>query len=465
MNAVTSVVIARILGPVVFGQYAIVQSTVNLFTAFAGFRLGSTSTKYLAEYRHSDPDRAGRILGLVLIATFASCGLLSLIMLVMSGWLGGSYLNTPELATPIAIGSAFLFLMMVSNVLQRALAGFEDFKAIAIVGTIRGLAGILICIPMAFLFRLNGAMIGLVVASGIAAALSYYMVRLAAKKDALKVCYDWTEVSKELGIISSFAVPAMLTGFLLVAASWQGRAILMQSSSGESELGVFSAADQFRLIILFLPGAIGSVLLPMLSKSHGEANQNEFEHGFAINVQLIYRIAVPAALLGVMISIPLAMVYGPGYENVSNVLPIVMLAVFIYSMNQAVRQAFTATGRIWVNCLMHAVWAACFIGCCYGLVTTNGAIGFAWVHVIADGALLVLQLSYVLTHLIHQNRLPILQRIAIGTALITSVVVVGLQFGAVAQAVVAMAMLVATSIPTISLAWKSKGQFKSLIQS
>ena len=41
-----------------------IQSTVGMFGVFAGFGLGLTATKHVAEFRQSDPDRAGRIIGL-----------------------------------------------------------------------------------------------------------------------------------------------------------------------------------------------------------------------------------------------------------------------------------------------------------------------------------------------------------------------------------------------------------------
>jgi O-antigen/teichoic acid export membrane protein len=437
-----------------------VHSTVNLFTAFAGFRLGSTSTKYIAEFRESDPAKAGRILGLVFLATFGSCGLLALIMLAMSGWLGAVHLKTPELSVPIAIGSAFLFLMMVGNVLLRTLAGFEDFKGIAVVGFVRGIASLLVCIPLTYFWGLNGAIVGMVIISAIAAVQTVLLVRSAAAKHNLIVPFRWNEVSKELSIISAFAIPAMLTGFLLVATAWQGRAVLLQSSNGKFELGVFSAADQFRLIILFLPNAIGNVLLPMLSKSHGEANKDEFERGVGMNIQLIYRLAMPAALFGIATAIPLATVFGPEFAVARDVIPIVMLAVFVYSMNQAVRQAFTATAKVWVNCFMHLIWAIVFVVGCYYLIPKWGAIGFAWVHVIADGILLLLQLSYTLLCIVQINRWQYVRQVGLGIAIVTAIVLIGQQFGIVAQTITASVALVVTTAPSVWLVWKSKNQFR-----
>jgi len=452
-NAIASVVVARILGPAVFGQYVMVHTTVQLFTAFAGFRLGSTSTKYIAEFRESDPARAGRILALVVVATLASCGLLSVIVFVMSDWLAVNRLSRPQLATPIAIGALYLFLMMVGNVFQRTLAGFEDFRGIASVGIVRGVASLLVCIPLAHYYGLIGTIVALVLTASVAAVHVLYLVVRQTKSSQLIVPFRWREMSQESSILFSFALPAMLTGFVLVVTAWQGRAMLMHSNNGDFELGVFSAADQFRLIVLFLPNAIGNVVLPLLSKSSADDQSGEFEYTFLLNMQMVQRIAMPAALFGIAATSGLVAVFGAKYVAAEPVIPVVMLAVFVYSLNQAVRQAFTATTRLYTNLMMHIIWGAVFIVCCAYFVPRHGAIGFAWVHVIADGILLLLQLGYVLTWItpIRENDCSYLLPIALSVATLAGIILLGDKFGITCRTVVSVCAFLIAAAPTVRL--------------
>ena len=456
LGAVASIGIGRILGPAVFGQYAMVHSTVNLFTAFAGFRLGSTSTKYIAEFREKDPARAGRILGLVLVATVGSCVLLSLVMLVMSPWLAANRLNKPELTLPIAIGAGYLFLMMIGNVLLRTLAGFEEFRSIAIVGVVRGILSVLICIPMAYFFGLVGAVVALVVTSGVAAVQTLWMIRNAADKNKLIVPFKPKVIWKEWSILSSFALPAMLTGFVLVATAWQGRAMLMQSANGDFELGVFSAADQLRLIVMFLPNAIGNVMLPMLSRSSGNEDQAEFDKTMLMNLMLALRIALPAAMVGIAVSTILVFFFGEKYTDAVEVIPIVMLAVFVYSLNQACRQAFTATGKIWTNFWMHVIAAIIFIAACFFCIPRWGAIGFAYVHIISDSALLVMQLAFASAFILQVSIRNLVLQFALGAIAISAVIYIGWIFGPNVQAFAAAVAALLVAAPSIQLAWKTR---------
>ena len=69
-----SIVIARILGREIFGVVGMFQSTINMFATFAVFGMNLTANKHVAEYRKSDPDRAGRIIGMTGMMSWV-CGI------------------------------------------------------------------------------------------------------------------------------------------------------------------------------------------------------------------------------------------------------------------------------------------------------------------------------------------------------------------------------------------------------
>src|SRR5579863_4715840 len=59
-SLLASMATARLLGSVQFGKLAVILSTINLFATVGAAGLGVTATKHVAEYRQSDPGRAGR---------------------------------------------------------------------------------------------------------------------------------------------------------------------------------------------------------------------------------------------------------------------------------------------------------------------------------------------------------------------------------------------------------------------
>ena len=59
-NLAGLVLCARILSQADFGAIAVIQSTVGMFGPVAGLGLAMTTTKFLAEFRDRDRERAGR---------------------------------------------------------------------------------------------------------------------------------------------------------------------------------------------------------------------------------------------------------------------------------------------------------------------------------------------------------------------------------------------------------------------
>jgi len=54
---VARILVAPTLGQTGYGEMGVIQSSVAMFGVFAGFGLGLTATKHVAEFRNSDPDR------------------------------------------------------------------------------------------------------------------------------------------------------------------------------------------------------------------------------------------------------------------------------------------------------------------------------------------------------------------------------------------------------------------------
>ena len=62
LGLAAAIMAARILGKAVYGELGIIQSTLGMFGTFAGFGMGTTATKYVAELRDKDPAKAGESL-------------------------------------------------------------------------------------------------------------------------------------------------------------------------------------------------------------------------------------------------------------------------------------------------------------------------------------------------------------------------------------------------------------------
>src|SRR5215469_17588741 len=121
----SGIFVARLLGRDGFGELGIVQSTANMFQVLAGTAIGLTATKHVAEFRNSDPLRAGRIIALSNASSVIIGSVLALGLIISSSWLAQHTLAAPQLAPLLRIGALLLFLGAFSGAQGGALSGFE----------------------------------------------------------------------------------------------------------------------------------------------------------------------------------------------------------------------------------------------------------------------------------------------------------------------------------------------------
>ena len=119
----TSIISARILGKQQFGEFGIINTTIGMFGVFAGFALGMTATKYVAEFRRKDPVKAGRIVALSSLVAMGTGAAVALVLLVIAPWLASETLAAPQLTGLLRISAGFLFFGALSGAQTGAQTG------------------------------------------------------------------------------------------------------------------------------------------------------------------------------------------------------------------------------------------------------------------------------------------------------------------------------------------------------
>ena len=90
----STIFVARILGPDEFGKWGVIRSTSAIFTILLGFGVGVSAVRFVAEYRETAKKKAGNILGIAI--TFAVIfGLtLSITFYLSSSYILQSWIST-----------------------------------------------------------------------------------------------------------------------------------------------------------------------------------------------------------------------------------------------------------------------------------------------------------------------------------------------------------------------------------
>ena len=371
---VASIAVVRILGKVEFGELGIIQGTVGMFGTLAGLGLGLTATKYVAEFKHSDPAKTGRIISLSLMVSIIFGGIVSLILILFATWLSTHILSAPHLGAFLRTGAGLLFLSAINGTQMGALAGFESFKSISRINLLAGLLSFPLMAGGAYFAGLNGAVLGLILSMGLNCVMSHKSLGISAKEFGVHMA--WADFSRERDILWQFSLPSFLSSTTVGSVNWACSALLVNQPGGYAEMGVLSAANQWRTAILFLPMILGQVLMPILSErikmKDGKTAQTILIYSMMLNAIVL----IPVTLLGCFWSHDIMAAYGKGFEGTWLTLIVVLMTACFLAIQTPVGQVIAAAGKMWMGFIMNLLWAIATIICTL-LLIKKGALGVA----------------------------------------------------------------------------------------
>lgn len=372
---IASIFVARLLGKTGFGEFGIIQSTIGMFGVFAGFGLGLTSTKYIAEFRETDPARAGRILSLSWLVALVTGGLMSIGLFLFSPWLATHTLNASHLESLIRIGAIVLFVSALNGAQTGALSGFEAFRSVAKVNLYCGLLSFPILVTCTWLGGVKGAIYGMAINTTVNWLLNHIEIRkiIKVKKIPITLC----NCGKEVSVLWKFSLPALFAGAMVGPVNWFCNTLLVNQPNGYAEMGVYNAANQWYTMMLFLPGILGQVVLPILSNREQLNNSagrsiKTMANLIKMNALLVFPLVIVTCLFS-----PFIMgLYGEGFRNGWPTLVIILFTSAIVTIQTPVGQLIAVSGKMWIGFIMNAGWGIMFILLAFVFIS-KGSFGLA----------------------------------------------------------------------------------------
>ena len=151
-----AIFVARIIGKEIYGELAILKSTINTFTSISSAAFGIAATKYIAEYRVTDIPKISRIISLTTIIVFVFASAFTILIIVFSSQLSISLLDNNQLENGLKISAIILLFSSINGLQQGIWIGFEKFKIISLVNVFSGIISIVAQTVGAYYFGLTG---------------------------------------------------------------------------------------------------------------------------------------------------------------------------------------------------------------------------------------------------------------------------------------------------------------------
>ncbi|HKX04524.1 MAG TPA: oligosaccharide flippase family protein [Methylomirabilota bacterium] len=356
LTLASSVVAGRLLGTTGFGEIGMIQSTQGLFGIVAGAGLGLAATKFVAEFRSTDPVKTGRCATLATTIALVSGSVMALVLLACSGVMASSVLRAPHLTGELQVATGLVLFGTINGVQTGALVGFGDFRTLAVLSSIRGASLCGLLIAGIAVGGVLGGVVGLVLTEAIAV-----LANQVALRRILPATVTWRDrraAWSELVPMCRFGGLSLLGSICTMSAMWFANLVLVAQPGGYAALGVFNAAERWRQLLLFLPASFSPVILTTLSNLHGRKDPDAYRRLFGLNLAVSVAVVVVPSI-GIMLCAGPAMgLFGDEYRGGWTTLVILSASAVVVVLNNLLGQILVSRGAVMGRFLLDVLLAA-----------------------------------------------------------------------------------------------------------
>jgi O-antigen/teichoic acid export membrane protein len=394
------ILIARMLGKTIYGELGMIQSTVGMFGTLAGLGLGLTATRYVAEFREKDVAKAGRIIGFSSLTACGTAIFASGLLIAIAPLLAEKVLAAPHLTNLLRAGTLLVLFGTLNGSQTGALSGFEAFRAIATINLTSGLISFPLMLAGAHYGGLAGTVYGMSATMALNWLLNHWALRREASRAGVTITYagSW----KERDVLWSFSVPVVLAGLLSAPINWICCAMLANQSSGYAELGIYNAAIQWQTALAFLPALLSQVLLPILSDSHSNDDEESSRKTLTTGLTVFLAVIILPAILLAALSPWITSLYGGSFQMPNRLFITIISYATISNLGTALWTCLLSRNQAWFGFVGNLIWALSVLVLFHYLVPL-GAFGLALANVVSYAAAMAVVFPPILKSLLRKK--------------------------------------------------------------
>lgn len=381
-GAVLTVGLARLLTPTDYGLLYLALSVFGVLGLFSRLGIAKSASRYVAEYRSSDPGQVPHIVrrsaGYVLLSSFVTAATLVAASDVLARALG-----EPELVSLLLVGSLFLIVGAVVPYVRTVLQGFERIRYCSLLVACASVAKLAFVLGFVLLgFGATGALLGYVVAYALVACVG------AALLYGTVGAYD-AAASAEPGLgrrILEYNVPIVFTRGSDVLDK-KVDTILVAFFLSPVAVSYYVVSKQVVGFVQAPASALGFTLSPTFGSQKASDDLTEAARIYESSFVYVLLCYLPAAA-GVVIVAEPAIGYAFGAEYLGAVPVLQILSVFLVfqALMKVTSNALDFLGRARARAVAKGVTAVANVALNVLLIPTFGVAGAAVATVLTYSA-------------------------------------------------------------------------------
>ncbi|MFH1781374.1 MAG: oligosaccharide flippase family protein [Patescibacteria group bacterium] len=298
-----TILIARRLGDVIFGQYSYILAYVTLFSFIPDFGIYNLVCRELARQKEKTAEYLSKIIPLKVILGLGTIGVIAATITLFG--------NDPEINRLIILATLFTILFSFSELFWAVYRAFEKMKYEAIAYILErvfiiGFSLYAIFGPVAN--KLGGIILAYVLANIILFLLNFTFIQKRFARFRLKI--DPRFWSK---ILSESWPFALSTVFITIYFSLDS--VMLGKLKGDEVVGWYNAAYRIIFFLLIFINTVAKAVYPVISRLYTE-NQDRLSNFVDKYAKLMTIIALPLGFGGTLLgSKIIILIFGQEYTN------------------------------------------------------------------------------------------------------------------------------------------------------
>lgn len=324
INAITFIIVARILTPEEMGIYGLSFVLPNLFAVFSNLGLNQALTRFLARFQNEEKwDDSKRIIRFGFLFQGGLSCVLAALMYFSAVPLAVVVMNRPELVEIVRIMSLLVIVQSIYNMSVAVVTGLERMDLRGIMMIVFSLVRLVIA-PVLVIrgYGVLGAIYGHIVGVGVATLITIILI---VKYLRDKVGKTSQTIEATLPDMLRFGFPLFISTFLTnINMSYRG--LLMAWFATNVAIGNLDIATKFISLIGMFTLPIMATIYPAFSKFTFSEQPEEMKALYRSSVRYATLLIIPATTIMAILSRPgIALLFDIRYELASGFLSLSLL--------------------------------------------------------------------------------------------------------------------------------------------
>ncbi len=306
ISSVGTIFIAILLGPDNYGLYTVVLTLPNIIAIFRDWGVNAAMTRSAAQYRAENRHNELRsifISGLIFEIIMGL--LLTVVSVVLSGYLATTWFNRPTIAPLIQIASLSVFAGALTTAALSLFTGMERMELTSIVWVIQAIIKTLVIVGLVLLgLGTAGATIGYTFSTILGGLVGVLLMGMLYRKLPKPVSFR-LEIKAYIGTMLAYGIPvslsAMLSGFL---TQFYVFLLPIYYFVDNVMIGNYGVAQNFVILITFFATPITTILFPAFSKLDAQKDRETLQNAYQYSVKYASMLVVPVCALIMCLAVP-----------------------------------------------------------------------------------------------------------------------------------------------------------------